>query len=188
MQDCAASLKSWRESLHCICTYSKDCLTFPVPGYYSPVSLHHHFFFHRWIFCSINPTDQVGFVNVLNFNTLGHLSLRSNPGPVSHQTSYFLIWFGREVAQEREQRGSEGWWWRWRWWWWWSGAEWSGLERGFLLNEILMWAGRGRLGRGVIMEVEAPHQLKKVTPLWRRGFTWSFMFFLFWGAPRCAAH
>lgn len=26
--------------------------------------------------CSINPTDQVGFVNVLNFNTLGHLSLR----------------------------------------------------------------------------------------------------------------
>lgn len=27
-------------------------------------------------FCSINPTDQVGFVNVLNFNTLGHLSLR----------------------------------------------------------------------------------------------------------------
>lgn len=65
------------------------------------------FFFHRWIFCSINPTDQVGFVNVLNFNTLGHLSLRPNPGSVSHQTSHFLIWFGSKVAQERA-KGEQG--------------------------------------------------------------------------------
>ncbi len=38
---------------------------------------------------------------MLNFNTLGHLSLRPNPGSVSDQTSYFLIWFGSKVAQER---------------------------------------------------------------------------------------
>lgn len=79
------------------------------------------FFFHRWIFCCINPADQVGFVNVLNFNTLGHLSLRPNPGSVSDQTSYFLIWFGSKVAQERA-KGEEGWWW--------SGVDWEGRGGG----------------------------------------------------------
>lgn len=49
----------------------------------------------------------MGFVNVLNFNTLGHLSLRPNPGSVSDQTSYFLIWFGSKVVQERAE-GGEG--------------------------------------------------------------------------------
>lgn len=100
-----ASLQS--SSQHWICTYSKDCLTFPVPAItllWVPIT---PFFFHRWIFCSINPTDQVGFVNVLNFNTLGHLSLRPNPGSVSHQTSHFLIWFGSKVAQERA-KGEQG--------------------------------------------------------------------------------
>lgn len=46
----------------------------------------------------------MGFVNVLNSNTAGHLSLRSNPESVSHQTSHFLIWFGSKVAQERAER------------------------------------------------------------------------------------
>lgn len=44
---------------------------------------------------------------MLNFNTLGHLSLRPNPGSVSNQTSYFLIWFGSKVAQARA-KGEEG--------------------------------------------------------------------------------
>lgn len=74
------------------------------------------------MFSSINPADQVGFVNVLNSNTLGHLSLRSNPESVSHQTSHFLIWFGSKVAQERAER-EEG-----------TGLlvvmEWSWVERG----------------------------------------------------------
>lgn len=47
----------------------------------------------------------MGFVNVLNFNTLGHLSLWPNPGSVSNQTSYFLIWFGSKVVQEGAKRG-----------------------------------------------------------------------------------
>ncbi len=50
-----------------------------------------HGFERRWIFHCINPPDQVGFVKVLNFNTLGHLSLQKNRGSVSDQTSYFLI-------------------------------------------------------------------------------------------------
>lgn len=45
---------------------------------------------------------------MLNFNTLGHLSLRPNPGSVSRQTSYFLIRFESEVAQERARGGAEG--------------------------------------------------------------------------------
>ena len=44
---------------------------------------------------------------MLNFNTLGHLSLRPDPGPVSDQTSYFLIWFGSKVAQERAKEEEE---------------------------------------------------------------------------------
>lgn len=44
---------------------------------------------------------------MLNFNTLGHLSLRPNPGPVSDQTSYFLIWFGSKVALE-SAKGERG--------------------------------------------------------------------------------
>lgn len=52
----------------------------------------------------------MGFVNVLNFNTLGHLSLRPNPWSVSDQTSYFLIWFGSKVAQERAEGGRGEWW------------------------------------------------------------------------------
>lgn len=83
-----------------------------MPGHYSPVSPHHPPFFLSTdgFFCSNNPTDQVGFVNVLNFNTLGHLSLRPNPESVSDQTSYFLIWFGSKVAQERAkgERGGDG--------------------------------------------------------------------------------
>jgi len=43
----------------------------------------------------------VGFVKVLNFNTLGHLSLQKKQGSVSEQTSYFLIversWRGQEL-------------------------------------------------------------------------------------------
>lgn len=72
----------------------------------SPLSSYHHqlFVFPQIYFCSINPADQVVFVNVLSPNTSGHLSLRSNPGSVSHQTSYFLIWFGSKVAQERAER------------------------------------------------------------------------------------
>ena len=49
-----------------------------------------------------------------------------------------------------------------------------------------------RRGRGVILEVEAPHHVKKTTPLQRGGFTWSFLFFLFGlareDARRCAPH
>lgn len=55
---------------------------------------------------------------MLNFNTLGHLSLRPNPGSVSDQTSYFLIWFGSKVAQERA-KGEEVV----------VVMEWSGVER-----------------------------------------------------------
>lgn len=87
---------------------------------------------------------------MLNFNTLGHLSLRSNPGSVRHQTSYFLIWFGSKVVQERERkkgggrRGGDGG----------DGVElrgWVGrwCSGGSLLNEILMCGGRGGLGRGI---------------------------------------
>lgn len=46
----------------------------------------------------------MGFVNVLNSNTLGHLSLGPKPDSVNHQTSYFLRWFGSKVAQERAER------------------------------------------------------------------------------------
>lgn len=45
-------------------------------------------------FCSINPTDQVGFVNVLNFNTLGHLSLQPKVGVCQPPDELFphLVW------------------------------------------------------------------------------------------------
>lgn len=98
------------------------------------------FFFHGWIFCSINPTDQVGFVNVLNFNTLGHLSLRPNPGSVSDQTSYFLIWFGSKVAQERAKGEVV------------VVMEWCGLGggwRGFAAHHLMKsWCEGGRGGPG----------------------------------------
>ena len=45
---------------------------------------------------------------MLNFNTLGHLSLQPNPESVSDQTSYFLIWFGSKVVQEKAKGGEMG--------------------------------------------------------------------------------
>lgn len=46
----------------------------------------------------------------------------------------------------------------------------SSCEEG---EEDLWW------GKGVILEVEAPHHLEKMTPLQRGGVTYSFIFFLF---------
>lgn len=118
--------------------------SFPLPDWCSPVSRHQpsYSFFHAndlFLFffccCCINPADQVGFVNVLKFNTLGHLSLWPNPGAVSHQTAYFLIWFGSKVAQESAEGGGRGWWW-----WWWSrvglGGRWGarGGGAGYLMK------------------------------------------------------
>lgn len=49
-----------------------------------------------FIFC----WNQVGSVNDLNFNTLGHLSLQPNPESVSNQTGHFLFWFESKVVQK----------------------------------------------------------------------------------------
>lgn len=71
---------------------------------------------------------------MLNFNTLGHLSLRPYPGSVSDQTSYFLIRFGSKVAQKRVKRRRGG------------GKE---EEEGVVVMVVMEWSEFGGGGGGV---------------------------------------